>query len=230
MADLRNKYGEVVYRIEGDRINDIYGNWKYEIRGEYIFDTYGNRTYEIKGEYLFDNYGNRLGEMKNLADLLPSPKDSSNSSSHSGDTHSSSEKPGCLGMILAFFVKIFIKSSIGGKIGGIAGVVIMIVSTIVGGLPIGNLIFFIPMMLLVGIGIGTFIGFILRKSSRTGKFGALIGAGGLGLIGGILSLLGSKPNVSDFFMLAIVGIVIGFFLGIAIGAIVNLIQEKRRNG
>jgi len=102
MADLRNKYGDVVYRIEGDRINDIYGNWKYEIRGEYIFDTYGNRTYEVRGEWLYDNSGNRLGEMKNLADILPPPKGSSSSSTSSYRDPNPIEKPSGIWAILAF--------------------------------------------------------------------------------------------------------------------------------
>ena len=42
MPDLRNEYGGVDWRIEGNRINDVYGNWKYEIRGDRIYDTYGN--------------------------------------------------------------------------------------------------------------------------------------------------------------------------------------------
>jgi len=75
MADLKDKYGRVVYRMEGDRIIDIYGNWKYEIRDEYIFDTYGNRKFEIRGEWLYDTYGNRLGEMKNLVEYLDPPGD-----------------------------------------------------------------------------------------------------------------------------------------------------------
>ena len=95
MSDLRNKYGEVVYRIEENRINDIYGNWKYEIRGEYIFDTFGNRIYEVRDEWLYDNSGNRLGQMKDLADLLPSPKDSgsSSSSNYGSGTQQSPKKP-----------------------------------------------------------------------------------------------------------------------------------------
>jgi len=42
MSDIRNKYGNVVYRIKGDRIIDTYGNWKYEIRSDRIYDTSGN--------------------------------------------------------------------------------------------------------------------------------------------------------------------------------------------
>jgi hypothetical protein len=78
MADLKDKYGNLVYRMEGNRIIDKYGNWKYEIKGEYIFDTNGNREFEIRGEWLHDTYGNRLGEMKNLVDFLDPPGDCSN--------------------------------------------------------------------------------------------------------------------------------------------------------
>ena len=40
MADIRNKHGDVVYRIEGDRIIDMYGSWKYTIVNDRINDTY----------------------------------------------------------------------------------------------------------------------------------------------------------------------------------------------
>jgi hypothetical protein len=93
MADLRDKYGNVVYRIEGDRINDIYGNWKYEIRGEYLFDTYGKR----------------LGEMKDLAELLELSSDFNNSNeSMSRPQRPKREEPGSvaewIGLILGFII------------------------------------------------------------------------------------------------------------------------------
>jgi len=91
MADMRDRYGNVVYRIEGDTISDTYGNRKFIIRGEYIFDTYGTRKYEIRGGDLFDTYGNRLGEMKNLADFLEPPGASGSSGSSSGGGRPSSE-------------------------------------------------------------------------------------------------------------------------------------------
>ena len=102
MADIRDKSGNVVYRLEGDRIYDIYGNWKYEKRGEYIFDTSGNRKYEIRGEYIFNTSGNRLGERKDLAEILGS----------SGDVISPGAPPtpppdGCLGMIFVVLIKVF---------------------------------------------------------------------------------------------------------------------------
>ena len=109
MADLRNKYGDVVYRIEGDRINDMYGNWLYTIVGNRINDTYGNWKYNIVNEYLFDTSGNRIGEMKNLADILPSPKNtgSSSASSGSGRTSKIRGKPtGTFGWI--FFIIIWV--------------------------------------------------------------------------------------------------------------------------
>jgi uncharacterized membrane protein YhaH (DUF805 family) len=97
MADLRNKYGEVVYRLEGDRINDIYGNWKFTIVGDRINDTYGNWKYDIRGGDLFDTYGNRIGGMNNLADILPNPKDTNNSGTpgdnNNAPTRKSRKKP-----------------------------------------------------------------------------------------------------------------------------------------
>jgi len=32
MADIRDAYGKVIYRKEGNRILDIYGNWKHNGR------------------------------------------------------------------------------------------------------------------------------------------------------------------------------------------------------
>ena len=164
MADLRNKYGEVVYRIEGDRIIDIYGTWKYEFRDNYIFDTYGNRMFEIRGEWLHDTYGNRIGEMKDIADILPNPKDSSGSTS-SDSTPIRKEKPsGCLGwlgfIIGGWFTLVF-KSNWGGKIGLIVGAVLIILAFIFAGdgMPVGN-------YLISGIFFPLFVGTI----------GAVIGA------------------------------------------------------
>jgi len=70
MADIKNKYGELVYRIEGDRINDKYGDWKYTISGDRIIDRYGEWKFNINGDYLYDTSGTRLGELRDLADLL----------------------------------------------------------------------------------------------------------------------------------------------------------------
>jgi len=72
MADIKNRYGELVYRIEGDRILDKYGEWQYNISGDRILDKYGEWKYTINGDYLYDKYGDRLGEMRDLADLLQS--------------------------------------------------------------------------------------------------------------------------------------------------------------
>lgn len=63
MADIRNSYGEVVARVEGDRVYDIYGNWLYTLVGDRIIDTYGNWKYTISGEYLLDTYGNRVRDL-----------------------------------------------------------------------------------------------------------------------------------------------------------------------
>ncbi|MDR0474445.1 MAG: hypothetical protein LBH43_12330 [Treponema sp.] len=175
MADLRNKYGDVVYRIEGDRIIDIYGNWKYEIRNEYIFDTYGNRKFEIRDEWLFDTNGSCLGEMKNLADFLDPISDSGSSSSSSGNIRhfpKREESSGCLGWIFSILV-FLIFSNWGGRIGVIIGgvfSVIMIIQTFSDDLPVGNLFLIVPFALLacgiIGAIIGAIVGFIKKLINK----------------------------------------------------------------
>jgi len=88
--DIRDKYGNVAYRIIGDYIFDTYGNRKYEIRGDYIFDTYGTRKFEIRGDYIFDTYGTRLGDIINIAEFLE-PVNSNSGGASSGGSESSPE-------------------------------------------------------------------------------------------------------------------------------------------
>jgi len=114
MADLRDKYGNVVLRVEGNDIKDTYGNWLYQIRGEEIYDTSGNRLYQIRGDDLYDTYGNRLGAMDDLADLLGPKNNANNSSSnYSGSSYtrrsSSSSESGGFGFwaILALLLFAF---------------------------------------------------------------------------------------------------------------------------
>jgi uncharacterized membrane protein YhaH (DUF805 family) len=90
MADLKDKYGNLVYRIEGDRINDTYGNWLYEIRGDDIFDTHGNRLYQIRGDDLYDTYGTRIGEMSDFANIVPLNKSSNNTTTYRRSSSSGS--------------------------------------------------------------------------------------------------------------------------------------------
>jgi len=223
MADVRDKFGNIVYRIEGDRIIDTYGNWKYEIRGEYIFDTSGNRKYEIRGDYLFDTYGNRLGEMKNLAELLASSDDSGSNSSYSSETSSSGKKPGFLGMIFGFFIRFFHKLSLGGKIGAITGLVFGIVNSFLGNAM--NVIFHAPLGFLAGGGLGVFFGFILRKSSQEGKRGTIIGAGVTALALVIICIIGSS-GISIILGSLFIGIIAGGIVGIIIGNIVGFIKKR----
>ena len=77
---IRDIYGNIVARSQGDRIVDNYGKWlfggdrnrgnriyddngewKYEVRGDRIYDTYGNWVYEIRGDRIYDTSGNWLG-------------------------------------------------------------------------------------------------------------------------------------------------------------------------
>jgi len=172
MADLKDKYGRIVYRMEGDRIIDIYGNWKYEIRGEYIFDTYGNRKFEIRGEWLYDTYGNRLGEMQNLVEYLDPPGDSSSSSStpsYSDSTPSKRSKPsGCLGWLGAYIY--LLTRNWGGRIGLILGVILTILFFVSGENDALNNIFIgiLSMLLLgsIGAGIGGIVNLIRRASKK----------------------------------------------------------------
>ena len=186
MADLRNKYGDVVYRIEGDRIIDVYGNWLYTIVGDRINDTYGNWKYNIVGEYLFDTYGNRIGEMKNLADILPNPKASTSSGGSSGSSTPKrhfpkrDESSGCLGWFFAILVFLFL-SNWGGRIGVILGI-IFTVHTIAtdGAADTLNAIFIglFATFLLGGVGaiIGAIVNFIRRQVKKSQRPPAKPGA------------------------------------------------------
>ena len=48
-------------RNRGDRIYDENGEWKYEIRNDRIYDVYGNWLFEIRGDRIYDVFGNWLG-------------------------------------------------------------------------------------------------------------------------------------------------------------------------
>ena len=63
MADIRNSYGDVIARVEGNRVLDIHSNRLYTIEGDRIIDTYGNWKYTLQGDYLMDTYGNRVRDL-----------------------------------------------------------------------------------------------------------------------------------------------------------------------
>ena len=135
MSDIKNQYGEVIYRLEGNRINDKYGEWKYEIRDNYIYDRYGARQFEIKGEYLYDTSGSRLGEVKDLAVLLGDTGESGGSggssapsSGGSSSSRGTSDASSCLGCVgcLGTIGAILLRVNRGGIIGAILGVILSI--------------------------------------------------------------------------------------------------------
>jgi hypothetical protein len=160
MSDVRNKYGDVVYRIEGDRINDVYGNWKFTIVGDRINDTYGNWKYQVRGDYIFDTNGNRLGEKKNLAEILGPPS----SPSYDEDIEPvKRELPNTWWGCLFTWVLLFLKLNWGGKIGVILGIIITIAISASGDMPGGNAVI-IGVIITVVLGIiGTIIGAITKK-------------------------------------------------------------------
>ena len=71
MADVRNKYGDTVFRIEGNNIIDLQSNILYRIEGNKLINLQSICKFTIVDDYLYDEYGNRLGEMRNLGDILP---------------------------------------------------------------------------------------------------------------------------------------------------------------
>jgi hypothetical protein len=143
------------------------------------------------------------------------------------------EKPGCLGMIfkfIAFCVRLFKTWS--GRVGMLLGVIAGIamasqVENFVNALFLG--IFSGLILLFIGGGLGTLVGFIFRKSSKTGKFGGLIGAGALVLAGVILGLV-EHTGVNEIIMFVCVGLAVGWVLGTIIGAIVGLIRKQIARG
>ena len=169
MADFKNKYGEFVYRIEGNQIYDTHGNWLYTIAGDHINDSYGNWCYKIADECLFDTHGNKIGEMKDLADILPLPKSAGSNgvaSSIGASIAKSSNPPGCLGMLfgLGFFL---FKANWGGRIGMILGLIVTIMTFATGGdkNPLNVIfmgLFSIFFLGIVGALIGAIVKFIIK--------------------------------------------------------------------
>jgi hypothetical protein len=146
---------------------------------------------------------------------------------------SSSEKPGCLGIIfkfIAFCVRLFKTWS--GRVGMLLGVIAGIAmasqaADFMNALFIG--IFAVLLLLFIGGALGTLVGFIFRKSSKAGKFGGLIGAGVLALAGVILCLI-EHMSVNNIIMFACFGLAVGWLLGTIIGAIVGAIRKQIAKG
>ena len=108
MSDLKNKYGEFVYRIEGDHINDTYGNWLYTVVGDHINDSHGNWLYTIVNEDLFDTHGNKIGAMEDFADIVPLPKNAeSSTTSISGKRPNGYMPVGCFGWAISIIFFLF---------------------------------------------------------------------------------------------------------------------------
>jgi hypothetical protein len=130
-------------------------------------------------------------------------------------TPSAEEKSGCLGAIIKFFafcLRLFKTWS--GRSGMLLGVIAGIAMAsqakdFMNALFLG--IIFCLLLLFIGGGLGTLVGFIFRKSSKTGKFGGLIGAGALALTGVIISLI-SRMRGSEIIMLACFGLAAGWIL------------------
>jgi Ca2+-binding RTX toxin-like protein len=199
---------DVAYRIDGDRI----------LKGSSGYDV----TYRIDGDRIligssgFDVVyrvdGNRILKGSSGYDVV-----------FRLDPGTTGENPGCLATILIFFVSFFKKLSLAGKIGAGIGFVSMIISGFSG--KAGNVILFAPIGLLIGGGIGTFVGFINRKASREGRIGALIGAGIVGLFF-LIGCIITKINFASTVPMVIAGIVFGSIVGIIIGSIVGAIKKQ----
>jgi hypothetical protein len=146
-----------------------------------------------------------------------------------GGSGGSEDKPGCLGLIvrfIAFCVRLFKTWS--GRVGMVLGVAAGIAMASQAGdfmnaLFIG--IFACLLLLFIGGTLGTLVGFIFRKSSKSGKFGGLIGAGALALTAIILGII-YRYNAGNIIMLVSFGVAAGWILGTVIGAIVGAIRKE----
>jgi len=178
-----------------------------------IIDTYGTKVGEIRSNGVFNVYGSRVGDVTgdNIIGLLTSD-------TQDPPPPPRSEDRGFLASIFFFFVSFFRKRSFAGKIGAIVGFVAMVAISFAE--QPGNALFFGPIGLFLGAGIGTFIGFFYRKLSRTGRFGALIGAGVLGISLGVMGLVGTNVSTTIIF------IIVGIFIGGLIGNLVGYIRKK----
>jgi len=72
--DIRDSSGNVLYRIDGNRIYNTHGKWVLEKRGDYIFDSTGNRRYEVQGNRIYDTQGHWVLEIVDTFQLeIPVP-------------------------------------------------------------------------------------------------------------------------------------------------------------
>jgi len=199
MADLKDRYGNLVYRIREDNcIYDLYGNWKWQIRDNSIYDTYGNWKWQIRDGYIFDTYGNRLCAQENLVDLLKSvdypPEDSGGTYSRPTSSGSSddglAEAIGCFAVISFYVTKyafkawfFVFKANWGGKIGTALGIIIGILSSIMSntryhdyGSEIGGTLVLGIVGTIVGAVIGAIVNFIIKmKRKYNWSTGAVVG-------------------------------------------------------
>jgi len=128
----------------------------------------------------------------------------------------SSERKGCLG----FFSRFYRRLSKAGKIGAVAGLASMVIASFVSN-PL-NVVFFAPMGLLFGAGIGTLIGILIRKSSRAGRLGGIIGAAITFIFFVTIGIITGQNNL----VVALICSFIGGILGIFIGSIVGFILKR----
>jgi len=55
---VKNYYGEVVLRIEGDRCYDTNNSWIYALKGNQMYNSSGELRFEVRGERVYDTQGN----------------------------------------------------------------------------------------------------------------------------------------------------------------------------
>jgi hypothetical protein len=143
------------------------------------------------------------------------------------------DKPGCLGLIvrfIAFCMRLFKTWS--GRVGMVLGVAAGIAMASQAGDSMNALfmgVFLGLLLLFIGGALGTLVGFIFRKSSKSGKFGGLIGAGALALTAVILCII-YRYNASNIIMFVSFGLAVGWILGTVIGAIVGAIRKQTAKG
>ena len=229
---IKDSSGARVCYIEGNDIKDSSGDRIGYMEGNDIKDSSGARIGYMEGNDVKNSSGDRIGYIEGTASNIQKHAAGlallkilsySSSSTYSGSASSESEKPGFLGMLVAFFVSFFLKLGFAGKIGALIGLVSMI-ATAIATQP-GNVIFLAPLGFFIGGGIGVFIGFINRKLSRAGKLGELIGAAIIGLLAVILCIV-TESNVSTTLTVAIVGLIVGGIAGVIIGSIVGFIKKR----
>jgi hypothetical protein len=214
---------DVAYTINGDKVykgSVGYGDVAYTINGDKVYKGsvgYGDVAYTINGNNIYEGsagYGDIVYRLDTTDDVQEPVGE---------------EKPGCLGMVfkfIAFCVRLFKTWS--GRVGMILGATAGIAMAsqakdFMNALFIG--IFAVLLLIFIGGGLGTLVGFIFRKSSKTGKFGGFIGAGALAVAGAILGLV-SRARANEIILFSCFGIVVGWIVGTVVGAIVGAITKQ----